>query len=258
MKSVDASDENEEKLGGKDDVTHVLAIDPLLAIDLKIPSQSALEELLLLLVGEVELLIRVGLPIRGNIDNGLDVLTTGNQSTTDDGVVGLAEDTHGTEEVLARSLETVEETADLVRGHESLGELFVVLEVHAPQGVPLLVETVSRMASPSTNVHISEKGHALFVEPLKRTSRTTSVLVGVRPLPILEVQGRLRQVIERVLHLGLSGNSRFVIVLGLDLLLLWGFLGLRSLLSLGSFFLLLLLRWGISSSLLAERGLAKD
>ena len=121
-------------------VTYVLAIHPLLTIDLEVPGKSGFEVSLVLGVVEVELLVRVGFPIRSNVNDGLDVLTTGDQNTRNDGVVGGTKNTDGTEEVFARSLETVEETTDLVRGHEGLGELLIVLEVDTPVGEALLVE----------------------------------------------------------------------------------------------------------------------
>jgi hypothetical protein len=53
------------------------------------------------------------LTIRGDRDGWLDLLSSGNEGTGDDGVVGLAKNTNGTEEVLSGSLESVEETTDL-------------------------------------------------------------------------------------------------------------------------------------------------
>lgn len=97
-----------------------------------------------------------GLTIRGDRDGWLDLLTSGDEGTRDDRVVGLTEDTDGTEEVLSGSLESVEETTDLLRqlrpgyskvdlaylvgGHEDLGQLLVVLEVDSPDGESLRVE----------------------------------------------------------------------------------------------------------------------
>ena len=121
-------------------VTYVLAIHPLLAIDLEVPGKSGFEVSLVLGVVEVELLVRVGFPIRSNVNDGLDVLTTGDQNTRNDGVVGGTKNTDGTEEVFARSLETVEEAANEVRGHKRLRQLGRVLEVDAPDGEALLVE----------------------------------------------------------------------------------------------------------------------
>ena len=121
-------------------VTYVLAIHPLLTIDLEVPGKSSLEECLLLGVLEVELLVLVRLPVGGNVNDGLDILATEDEDTGDDGVVGLAKDAHGTEEVLAGRLETVEEAANLVGRHEGLGKLAVVLEVNTPDGEALLVE----------------------------------------------------------------------------------------------------------------------
>lgn len=72
------------------------------------------------------------LTIRGDRDGGLDLLASGDEGTRDDRVVGLAENTDGTEQVLSGSLQTVEETTDLVGRHEDLGQLLVVLEVDSP------------------------------------------------------------------------------------------------------------------------------
>jgi hypothetical protein len=60
------------------------------------------------------------LTVWGNVNNGLNVLSSEDQSTSDDRVVGFAEDTDGTEQVLSGCLETVEEATDLhisVRPH---------------------------------------------------------------------------------------------------------------------------------------------
>ena len=78
--------------------------------------------------------------IRGDINDRLDVLTSTDEGTGDDGVVGLSTDTNGTEEVLSGSLQSVEESTDLVGGHEDLGQLVVVLEVDSPDGESLRVE----------------------------------------------------------------------------------------------------------------------
>lgn len=71
----------------------------------------------LLLVGFV-LKVKSGelvrLPVRGNRDDGDDVLSSEDQSSGDDGVVGLAEHSDGSEEVLSGSLESGKETSDLV------------------------------------------------------------------------------------------------------------------------------------------------
>jgi hypothetical protein len=163
-------------------------------------------------------------------------LATEDEGTGDNGVIGLAEDTDGTEEVLPGSLETVEETTDLVGRHEGLGELLVVLEVDSPDGESLAVE--------------------LLVEPWDGTG--SGVQVGVLSLPLLEVEGRLRQVVKRVLDFWLRWDIRLLLVvisrlrgLGLGSLgLCWlGLLWLRVLLG--------LLGWGSVGGLgLSQLGLA--
>ena len=66
----------------------------------------------------------------------------------------------------------------------------------------------------------------LVIEPLKGTVGPTSLLVGVGPLPVLEIKGRLWQVVQRVLLFGLRRNVRLFLIIGLCLLF-WFFLGLR-------------------------------
>jgi hypothetical protein len=85
--------------------------------------------------------------IRSDLDGGLDVLTSGDEGTGDDRVVGLAKDTDGTEEVLSGSLESIEETADLVGRHEDLGQLVVILEVDSPDGETVVVEPECQSSS---------------------------------------------------------------------------------------------------------------
>lgn len=129
--------------------THVLAIGPLLTADLEIPGVGSLEEGLVLGILEVELLELVRLPIGGDRDGGLDLLPAGDEDAADGGVVALAKDTHGTEEILARLLETVEESADEVRRHVRLCQFVVVLVVNTPEGEALLVKAeimLDRMA----------------------------------------------------------------------------------------------------------------
>ena len=118
----------------------VLAVGPLSAVDNEVPSHGGLEERLVVGVVEVNLLVLVRLPIRGDVHDGLVVEAAADDGTGDDRVVGLAQDTHRAEEVLPRGLETVEEAANLVGGHEDLGELVVVLEVDTPDREALLVE----------------------------------------------------------------------------------------------------------------------
>jgi hypothetical protein len=205
--------------------THVFAIDPLLAVDLKIPGKSSLEEGLVLgVVLDVELGVRVRLPIRGDVDDGDGVLATENQGTGDDGVSGGTEDTNGAEEVLAGRLKTVEETSDLVGGHEGLSELLVVLEVDPPCRVTLSIVAMS--SSVFSFLLWSKMQHSLLVEPLKGTTGTAGLLVRVSAFPVLEVQCRFGEVVEGVLGFGLLRNE-------VILLLIVSSLGLGLLLSLG-------------------------
>jgi hypothetical protein len=112
--------------------THILAISPLLAIKLQIPSQSSLKELLVLCIRQIQLLVHVALPIWGDVHDGLDFQTTEDQSARDNVVVALAENTDGGEEIFTGSFETIEEAGDLVGGHECESELLIVLEIDAP------------------------------------------------------------------------------------------------------------------------------
>ena len=121
--------------------THVFAINPLLSVDLEIPSKGSLEECLVLgVVLHIELLILIGLPIWGDFDDGFDILPASNKDTRNPRVTGGAKDSNRAEEILARSLESVEESTDLVGGHESLCQLFIVLEVDSPHGEAVVVE----------------------------------------------------------------------------------------------------------------------
>ena len=126
--------------------TYVLAIHPLLAIDLKVPRERCLEERLVLGLGQVESLVLVRLPVGRDVDDWLDVLATCNQRAADDGVIRLPKHAHRSEQVLARRFEAVEEAANLVRGHERLRELVVVLEVHTPDGEALRVVATRAMS----------------------------------------------------------------------------------------------------------------
>lgn len=100
--------------------------------DRLVPGPHVVDELLVLLLGGVELGELVGGHVGSNLEGGGGVLATDDKGTLDDGVVGLAEDGTGTEDVLAAALETGEEATDLVVAHESHGELLVVEVVEAP------------------------------------------------------------------------------------------------------------------------------
>lgn len=99
---------------------------------------------------------------------------------------------------------------------------------------------------------------SLLVEPLERTASPSCLQVRVLPLPLLKVERRLREVVERVLGLGLLGHERLIVIVVLDNLLLLGrLLSLGSLLSLGLVLLGLLgLGGGSVGGGLGERGLA--
>lgn len=69
------------------------------------------DELLVILAGVVELSELVRLPVGSDVEGLGGVLATDEESTLDDGVVVLAVDGGGAEDVLAGSLETGEEAA---------------------------------------------------------------------------------------------------------------------------------------------------
>ena len=54
--------------------TYVLAIYPLLAIDLEVPCKRSLKERLVLGLGQVQPLVLIGLPVGSNLDDRLDLL----------------------------------------------------------------------------------------------------------------------------------------------------------------------------------------
>ena len=91
----------------EEDVTYVLAVCPLLAIDLEVPGQGTLEERLLVSVLEVDLLVVVALPIGSDLHDGLCFWAAEDEDTGDDGVVGGTEDTNRAEKVFARTFQAV-------------------------------------------------------------------------------------------------------------------------------------------------------
>ena len=123
--------------------THILSILELLAIDLQIPGQSALKERFVFSVFKIQFPVFVTLVIRSTVDNRLYILPTQNEDTRDDRVICLPEDTHGSKEILARSLQSVEEATDLVGGHKDESKFFVIFEVDAINGEPFFVEAMS-------------------------------------------------------------------------------------------------------------------
>lgn len=182
-----------------------LAISPgvLLVINLDrgVPGPHVLNELAVLLLGGVELLEVVALPVRGNVESSSVVLATDQVDTTDEAVVVGTVDGLGTEDVLAGGLKTSLETTDQVVGHEGKLELIVVLEVNTPQRPFFRVKVL----------------------PEPRQDGRASVLVGVETLEVLEVESSGRKQRQRVLRLLgrlLSGLLRgFSSRLGLLLLL---------------------------------------
>lgn len=159
----------------------------------------------------------VGIVISGIIDFIRNLLTADEPVTRDGVVVVGTTDNHGTESVLVSAFKTSIESTDQVVGHESLGELIVVLVVSLPDGVTL--------------------GIVVFPEPLHGN---IGIVVGVHALPGIHDEGGGRQEVKSTLGLGLRlGLISFLIgfglllLLGLGLLLLLGLLGSRLLLLLG-------------------------
>ena len=179
-----------------------VAISPgvLLAIsfDSGVPGPHVLNELAVLLLGGVELLEVVALPVRGNVESSSMILATDHVNTTDEAVVVGTVDRLGTEDVLAGGLKTGLETTDQVVGHEGKLELIVVPEVNTPQRIFFSVEVL----------------------PEPRQDGRASVFVGVETLEVLEVNassGRKQR--QRVLRL-LSGLLSGLLGSRLGLLLL--------------------------------------
>lgn len=142
-----------------------LAVGPLVLLainsDWLVPCPLVVDKLLVLLVLWIELGELVALKVWSDIESCSGVVSTDEESALDDAVVGLAVDRRGTKDVLAASLETGEETANQVGGHEGHGELVVVLVVELPQRVLLKVDVL----------------------PEPRKGDFTGLLVGVLALP---------------------------------------------------------------------------
>lgn len=153
----------------------------LLAVgnDRLVPSPHRLDESTVLRLGGVELLEAVALPVGGDVEDGLVLLATDNESTLDNRVVVLAVDGGAAKDVLARSLEAGVEAANEVVGHKSQGELLVVLVVDLPEG-PLLEVNV-----------LPEPLHGL-----------RGLVVGEVALPLIKSHSRLAKRLARVLGLG--------------------------------------------------------
>ena len=164
-------------------------MDVLLAVDngRLVPGPLGLDESAILRVLGVELGELVALIIGSDVEDGLPVIATDDEGTLDDGVVVLAVDGGAAEEVLAGSLETVVEATDEVVGHESHGELIVVLVGDLPDGV-------------------LGEGDVL-PEPLEGLG---GVNVGVLTLPLVEGERSAGKGLKGVLGLGgllLSGSG---------------------------------------------------
>src|SRR6266536_2882450 len=82
--------------------------------DWLLPGPLLVDELLVLRLGGVQLGEFVALVVRSNIESWESVLATDDESALDDRVVLDTVDRSTTEDVLAGSLETSEETADQV------------------------------------------------------------------------------------------------------------------------------------------------
>lgn len=156
----------------------------LLAVDGNglLPQPLLLKEVLVGSVLGVELLEGVALVVGSDIEDGLELLATDDESTLDDRVVALAIDGGAAEEILAGSLQTGVEATDEVVGHESQGKLIVVLVVNAPDGV-LLEGNVS-----------PEVLEGLI-----------GLVVGELALPLIERVGSTRQKVDGVLGLRSGG-----------------------------------------------------
>lgn len=191
----------------------------VIKVDRGVPGPHVLNELAVLLLGGVELLEIIALPVRGNVESSSVILATDHVDTTDEAVVVGTVDRLGTEDVLARGLKTGLETTDQVVGHEGKLELIVVPEVNTPQRVFFSVEVL----------------------PEPRHDGRASFLVGVETLEVLKVNtssGRKqRQRVLRLLRRLLSGLLR----------------GLSSRLG-----LLLLLGRGVLDDLLSKDGVGDD
>jgi len=143
-----------------------LAIRPLilLALDFNwlVPRPHVVHELLVRLLGGVQLLELIRIDIRRNLERRESFLAPNHERTADNAVVLDA--VHGStpENVLARAFQTREEAADEVGGHEGLRKLLVVLVVDLPDAV--LVE--------------------LAVLPEPRKGDFACLLVGVFALPV--------------------------------------------------------------------------
>lgn len=229
---------------------HGLAVDD----DGLVPGPHVVDELAVLGLGGVELGEFVGLDIGGDFEGGGGLLATDNEGTLDDGVVGLAEDGTGTEDVLAAALETSEEATDLVVAHEGHGELVVVKEVHAPDGE--LVE-LAVLPEPGKGVFTGLVVGVLAL-PVDLLACVEFDRLHIMNIPVVKNESGLAKELERVLGLRGSRSGLLLLLLlssGLDLGLRGSLRGLRSS---GLLLLLLLLVLRARRGLVVESLLGED
>lgn len=190
-----------------------------------VPGPEVFDQLAVFLVGVVELLELVALPVRGDVESGNVLLTTDQESTTDEALVVLTIDGGSTEEVLARTLKTSEETTNQVVSHEGELELIVIFVVNKPERVLFGL------------VVLPEPGHG----------DGAGIIVRVLTLPLVKDQSGLAKGLKRVFGLNLRLHIRLLVLLFLSSRL--GGLLLR---------LLLLLGRGVLDGLLDEGSFRDD
>lgn len=195
-----------------------LSVSPLVLLtvdgDWLLPSPLVINELLVLWLRGIKLGERITLVVWSDIESVEGILTTDDESTLDDRVTLNPVDGSTTEDVLAGTLKTSEETTNEVGSHEDFGKLIVILIIDLPERVLLGVEVLP--------------------EPLESN---WGVRVGVLALPLINRNGWLSKGLNWVLGLWCRWS---LVLFFLDFLCLW----LRSL-------LLGLLLWG---SFLLGRG----
>lgn len=202
-------------------------VGPLLALthNRDVPGPEVFDQLAVFLIGVVELLELVALPVRGDVESGDVLLATNQESTTDEALVVLTVDGGSTEEVLARTLETSEETTNQVVCHEGELELIVIFVVNKPERVLFRL------------VVLPEPGHG----------DRAGIVVRVLTLPLVKDQSGLAKGLKRVLGLGFRLDIRLLLFLFLSSRLGGLLLGL-----------LLLLGRGVLDGLLDQGRLRND
>ena len=113
-------------------------------------SAIVVDKLLVRGFGWVELGELVALVVWSHVESWESLLATDDEGTLDNGVVVLSVDGSTAEDVLARALQAVVEAADQVVGHESHGQLVVVL-VH---GSVLAPASARRVAVERPRTHL--------------------------------------------------------------------------------------------------------